>query len=629
MLFELDKYDPSLRRQDPATPALPYRALGGIDSISLLYWAEHCVECAAPSCYQTCDLYQSRTDGRCRRFTFGAFKNTNFPSRRGYGVEISFKKWAKLEAFGNLRLLPFRKALLGEKVVEWLAPVANQFGKLMARLTNKPRWKAVSHEALEHLVRRFHQNRNKSASADAFLLEIYNPMDAEICLHLSFIPIPTDPSPKMALVQLSRPFKTVVACPVGYSRHQIDTALLRHVTEEPFVISIVPEAEKSARLVFLTAEFVKFAERPEKTQAGQVKCLVLDLDNTLWSGVLIENDQIVIKPEILSLLQQLDRRGILLSIASKNDFESTWKKLQAFGAAEYFLYPEITWTPKRPSLKPIAQPWNIGLDTVAFIDDNPFEIDEVSRAIPETLCLDARRIRSLLTDPRFQGSATPDSRRRRQLYQEAAAREADEESFGSDYLGFLAACRITLDIALYSEEDSERVAELVQRTNQLNFSGRKYTREELTEILSNPSLDKFVLKSSDRYGSYGTVGFCIVGRTPKAVCVHDFMLSCRVQAKLLEPAFFLHLIEHHNPDVAPVLWVNFRSTARNQPAQQVLKSAGFRECDLLSSGFSHGMWASSFDSLRSNVVQVRCAFSANPLVVGAGLNVEMRGAEDE
>src|SRR5215468_2431319 len=106
-------------------------------------------------------------------------------------------------------------------------------------------------------------------------------------------------------------------------------------------------------------------------------------------------------------------------------------------------------------------------------------------------------------------------------------------------------CRIRLDISPFEPCDEERVAELVQRTNQLNFSGHKHTRSELQDILSNPLLEKFVLRSQDRYGSYGTVGFCIVGRAPSAILIRDLMLSCRVQGKLLEKAFFHHLLENH------------------------------------------------------------------------------------
>jgi len=327
--------------------------------------------------------------------------------------------------------------------------------------------------------------------------------------------------------------------------------------------------------------------------------------------VLVEGDNVVVPRETIELVKLLDEHGILLSIASKNDHESAWKRLQELGLSEYFLYPQISWNPKSQSIKLIADRLNIGVESLAFIDDSPFELDEVARALPQVLCVDARKMSSLFSDPRFQGSATRDARRRREFYRDAAAREAAQESYGSDYWGFLASCKIVLGISSYSSEDSERIAELVQRTNQLNFSGRKHTRAALEQILCNPLLDKYVLTCSDRYGSYGTIGFCIVERTQETLCVQDFMLSCRVQGKLLEKTFFHHLFEHHNPQSAKALWINFVPTARNQPAQQVLESLGCRSCEPGANGFSHGMILTSSESLRCDVIQLHCAV-ANP-----------------
>jgi len=148
------------------------------------------------------------------------------------------------------------------------------------------------------------------------------------------------------------------------------------------------------------------------------------------------------------------------------------------------------------------------------------------------------------------------------MYQQQVAREKEEQGFGDDYLGFLASCSIVLEIDGYSEHDGERVAELVQRTNQLNFSGRKYSREELLRIIADPTLGKFVLRVSDKYGSYGTVGFCLAKPGASTLEVLDFMLSCRVQAKFIEQALFSHLLAHHNPGAAEAIWVNFKKTDR-------------------------------------------------------------------
>src|SRR4051812_40855229 len=97
-MFEphLDQKD--LPAEGLARPSADYSFAPDVERMSLLIWGEHCIECAAPACYRTCDLYERRPDGRCRRFTFGICRNPEFQSIRGYGAEVRFKKWGKLEA---------------------------------------------------------------------------------------------------------------------------------------------------------------------------------------------------------------------------------------------------------------------------------------------------------------------------------------------------------------------------------------------------------------------------------------------------------------------------------------------------------------------------------------------------
>jgi len=619
-MFDTDKYDPKLQKEPSAAPAAAYEPVSNVKEMSLLAWGEHCIECAAPDCFQTCDLYDPRPDKRCRRFTFGAMKNRNFRSLHGYGVEISFKKWAKIEAFGNLTLVPVRTALRYERMIDWAAPVLNVVGSFMGRLTKNINWDNATYISLERFVRRLSQSKADNRSPDAFLLEVYNPTTETVRMQVNFRPVIDGESPNHNLVQLGASYITTVEFPSGYSRHEIQASHFRAIATSggPFKISLTPEADNNARLVFLTADFVKYASKPAaSTDAKQIKCVVWDLDNTLWNGILVEGDDVALRPGIAVLLKQLDERGILLSIASKNDFASAWQKLEQLGIDEYFLYPQINWAPKSMNVKTIAERLNIGIDTFAFVDDNPFELEQVSRTHPEVVCVNANDIAALASDPRFQGSTSADSKQRRHFYREAIAREQAQEEFGSNYIGFLATCGITLDLAPYSPEYLDRVAELVQRTNQLNFSGHKYTRAQLNEILDNSQLEKYVLKSSDKFGSYGTVGFCIVEHGTGLVQLRDFMLSCRVQGKFLEQAFFDHLMEHHNPDAARTLWVNFHETARNKPAQQVLEMLGFRKCSPATDRLLEGVVHNAPESLKCEFIRVNCSAASSEVVRGS------------
>src|SRR6185295_7764611 len=138
-------------------------------------------------------------------------------------------------------------------------------------------------------------------------------------------------------------------------------------------VNIIPDGEGLARIVFLTADFVvhRKGARGESFGPPKIKCVVWDLDNTMWNGILLENEAVALRPNVIELLRFFDERGILLSIASKNDEPSAWRRLEELGIANYFLYPQINWMPKSENIKVIAEQLNIGLDTFAFIDDNP------------------------------------------------------------------------------------------------------------------------------------------------------------------------------------------------------------------------------------------------------------------
>jgi FkbH-like protein len=528
---------------------------------------------------------------------------------RGYGVEISFKRWAKLEASSTAAVYPVPKVLRWERALEACAPPVVFAGKALRHMTGDRRWSELAYLMRKRLVGRVGRMRANRPRADAFLLEVYNPEPSSVRLQVMFSAaakdrwLPDRRTPRHAFVSRT------VTLPEGYSRHRIDYTEFAPLLESEGAmrISIVPEGDSRPTLVFLTADLVRSCMADRSTQRAQpIKCLVWDLDDTLWHGVLAEGDATPLHAKALDILSTLDRRGILNSIASKNDRAAALDRLHALGVADYFVCPQIDWAPKSQKLRTIAERLNLGTDAFAFIDDNPFELDEVRRACPEVLCLNARDINSIIDHPRFQGSATPEAQQRRRLYQEQAVRDDAQHSFGGDYIGFVASCAIKLEIGPYAPDDSDRVTELVQRTNQLNFSGRKYTRAQLAEALANPALEKYVIRCTDRFGSYGTVGFCLVAMSDRAIEIVDFMLSCRVQSRFIETALFDHIARYHNPARAERMLIKFHQTERNAPAHGVLERLGFRLCDPAIDGYKHGLILRSLDNLSCDFISVTC-----------------------
>lgn len=263
-----------------------------------------------------------------------------------------------------------------------------------------------------------------------------------------------------------------------------------------------------------------------------IKCVVWDLDDTLWDGVLAETDNVVLKNNIIDIIKELDRRGILQSISSKNEYDNVMKKLDEFGIKEYFLYPQVNWGPKSESIRTIQKAFNFGMDTFAFVDDQAFEREEVAYSIPEVLCIDASDINKLLDmeqmQPRF---VTEDSKNRRKLYINDIERNKAEEKYEGAQEEFLATLGIKFTISRAKEEDLKRVEELTVRTHQLNSTGTVYSYEELLQLIHSDKYEVIVAQLDDKYGEYGKIGISVVEKEGSDWEIKLLLMSCRVMSK--------------------------------------------------------------------------------------------------
>ena len=181
----------------------------------------------------------------------------------------------------------------------------------------------------------------------------------------------------------------------------------------------------------------------------KIKCVVWDLDNTLWKGRLLEDDNVTALRETIEVMHLLDKRGILQSIASKNDFDMCKKKLENIGIWELFLYPQINWSDKSESIKKISDLLNISTDTFAFVDDEIYERDEVKFNLPKILCIDSSEISKIpdmqCMNPLF---VTEDSKFRRKLYISDIERNKNEAIFEWTKEEFLASLHMTMTLSL-------------------------------------------------------------------------------------------------------------------------------------------------------------------------------------
>jgi FkbH-like protein len=308
-----------------------------------------------------------------------------------------------------------------------------------------------------------------------------------------------------------------------------------------------------------------------------VKCLVWDIDNTLWDGTLLEGGEVALRPGIRGVLEELDRRGILMSVASKNEPEDAIAKLREFGIEEYFLSPQIGWGSKADSVAEISRRLNLGLDTFAFIDDLPYEREEVAFHNPEVRTYDASRYLELPGLPEFTPRfVTGDSKLRRQMYMEDIKRNEREESFEGSKDEFLRTLDMELTISPVREGDLERVEELTLRTNQLNSTGATYSYEELTGFIASPGHMFVIAELSDKFGAYGKIGLVLAARSDKILQIKLLLMSCRVMTRGVGSAILAWLINYALAKNLE-LQADFVSTPRNRIMYITYKLMGFDE----------------------------------------------------
>lgn len=308
-----------------------------------------------------------------------------------------------------------------------------------------------------------------------------------------------------------------------------------------------------------------------------VKCLVWDLDHTLWDGSLLEDGVVDLRPGVRAVLEALDERGVLQSIASRTDHTAARRRLAELGVDHYFLHPQISSGAKAAGVAAIAAALDVALDAIAFIDDQPFERDEVRFSHPEVLCLDAADVHDLLERPELKPPfVTDEARQRRRLYQSEIDRRAAEVSFDGSGDEFLATLGIVLRIGPARQDDLLRAEELTRRTHQLNATGRAYSHEELQALRCSPGHRLLVAELEDRYGTYGKIGLGLIELAEDRWTISLFLLSCRTASRGVG-SVFLGLVAAQAQSAGVRLLAELVENERNRAMYVTYRFNGFRE----------------------------------------------------
>ena len=555
-------YADSKRQRERAACRMNVRDRFAVSAVRPAMWEEHCLECAAPLCFENCLHYQARSDGRCKRFENGLETFAAENACCGQGAHVKFRKW------GNMMTVLF-PAMMTEAEYRALHGKNQLLGKGLGLLEGSPlpraiRWQGI--RTLEYLRRRSLRGlQGLENQPDAFVFHGYS---YEKEAYRLIVEIYDDHTSVFKLALPVMPGENLFIVPAA--------ELSAECAKAGNLVKVYPENDMEAELDILWCDFVKgtFAEKTEPD--AKVKCVVWDLDGTLWDGVLIETenpDELHVKPDVMAVIRALDERGILQSVASKNDHQAAWPVLERLGVAEYFLYPQIHWNAKSGSMKAIAESLNIGVDSLALVDDSVFEREQVKAALPQARTYDACETETLLSLPEFDVPVTQESRERRAMYRAEEKRNSIKAAANTDIEGFLRQCNLRIRVFRpETEQELLRCYELIVRTNQLNMTGRKYTREEFDALLADAQRESFAFSCADDFGEYGIVGFGQYHVEGGKLVFDEFAMSCRVAGKYVESALFAHLLEKNACSEG-----SFRviKTKKNLLLRRTLESIGF------------------------------------------------------
>jgi FkbH-like protein len=350
----------------------------------------------------------------------------------------------------------------------------------------------------------------------------------------------------------------------------------------------------------LAAEWVRFLA---PVCGRSCKVLVCDLDNTLWGGVIGEDgiEGIHISREypgaaywnVQRAVLDLKRRGVLLAVASKNNAQDA---LEAFSKhpgmllkAVDFAAIRINWREKAQNVREIATELNVGLDSVAILDDNPVEREHIRAELPEVTVLELpsdpmEYAHVLRSHPGFERlTLSSDDLERDRYYREQQSREALRSRTAS-VEEFYWSLRQRVEIDPVTESTLARAAQLTQKTNQFNLTTRRYREAELLAMTKEPGCNLYVVRVKDRFGDNGLVGLMLI-RISGAVCeIENLLLSCRVISRTIETGMLAFLIGECRQNGVQTLCGWFRPTPKNSPASQFYSKHGFQKTMETSTG---------------------------------------------
>ena len=329
------------------------------------------------------------------------------------------------------------------------------------------------------------------------------------------------------------------------------------------------------------------------------KCIVLDLDNTLWGGIVGEDgfDGIQIGPqppgnafvEFQKHLKSLSQRGIILAINSKNNFDEAINVIENHPhmvlRKDDFSSIIINWEDKVQNMREISSQLNIGLDSFVFFDDDPVNREFVRNELPQVkvpeISLDPSEYsKTLLSLNDFSNlQITEEDISRKKMYQEQKQR-VNLQNSSSNLSDFLKTLDLHVKIKKADNFTIPRISQLTLKTNQFNLTTKRYQKEEIEKFSTNKNMLVGSAQVTDKFGDNGITGvFIVKEEKPKEWTLDSFLLSCRVMGRQIENAIINYIIEEAKKNKIEKLKAVFIPTEKNSPIENFLPSCGFDKED--------------------------------------------------
>ncbi len=325
------------------------------------------------------------------------------------------------------------------------------------------------------------------------------------------------------------------------------------------------------------------------------KALLIDLDNTIWGGVIGEDGLDGIKLgaeypgnaylEVQRAILDLHRRGIILAICSKNNPEEALEVFNRHNAMllrmDHFAATRINWKSKPENIRELASELNIGIDALAFLDDNPLEREEVRMLLPEVQVIDlpssaALFAGALRSTPVFERLALSQEDRDRGTYYLAEQQRARLQNRTVTLEDYYRSLEMVVEIGAVTSRTIARVAQLTQKTNQFNLTTRRYSEQEIAIKAADARWRVYALSAADRFGDYGLVGVAITSRSGDVCEIDSFLLSCRIIGRSVETALLSHLARQVASEGMRWLRGWYLPTRKNAPSKDFYQQHGFK-----------------------------------------------------